>query len=32
MKYIIISGSNDIRTSIIKDLIKKDHEIIYTYK
>ena len=31
MKYILISGSSDIGEAIINDLIKKDHEIIYTY-
>jgi len=31
MKYIIISGSSDIGSAIIKDLSKKNHKIIYTY-
>ena len=31
MKYIIISGSSDIGTAIIDDLIRKNHEIVYTY-
>jgi len=31
VKYIFISGSSDIATAIIDDLIKKNHEIIYTY-
>ena len=31
MKYIIVSGSSDIGSSIIKSLSKKNNEIIYTY-
>jgi|TARA_Y100000294_G_scaffold175650_1_gene196246 NADP-dependent 3-hydroxy acid dehydrogenase YdfG len=31
MKYIIISGSSDIGSAIIDDLIRKGHDIIYTY-
>ena len=31
MKYIVISGSSDIGTSIINDLAKNNNEIVYTY-
>ena len=31
MKYIVISGSSDIGTSIINNLAKSGNEIIYTY-
>jgi len=31
MKYIIVSGSCDIGSAIIDDLIRKGHDIIYTY-
>ena len=31
MKYIFISGSSDIGTALIDDLISKNHEIVYTY-
>ena len=31
MKYIIVPGSSDIGSAIIDDLIRKVHDIIYTY-
>ena len=31
MKYIFVSGSSDIGSAIIDDLIRKGHDIIYTY-
>ena len=31
MKYIFVSGSSDIGSAIIDDLIRKGHDIIFTY-